>query len=254
MLKRILSVASAETNLHVKLNGCPVWLPRDTLKTMYHCAHWEADGTLSLLVESGHLTWMIEHLSEGGTFLDVGAATGATTLPIIARFGSSLSIRSYEPAESARALLISTLARNDLRGATIRPVAVSDGSGKIDFREYKQDESGQCPWLPEASMIAAPIMSPAPHSTYSVDVVTLDEDPLPHCHSPVVIKIDVEGFEVKVLRGAQRLLDKLRPHLAIDIHQDPFGDGVMTTEAGVIAALKGYRFEKRGHVLLALLS
>ena len=67
-----------------------------------------------------------------------------------------------------------------------------------------------------------------------------------------VIKIDVEGFEAQVLRGARRLIAVLRPWLAIDIHPEPFGDAEETTEQSVRALLgeDGYQFERRGHVLL----
>jgi hypothetical protein len=93
-------------------------------------------------------------------------------------------------------------------------------------------------------------MSAAPHRSYDVQVVMLDDDALAQCTRPVVIKIDVEGFEAHVLRGARRLIDEYRPFLSIDIHTDPFGDGVATTEATVISLIQDYRYERLGHVLL----
>jgi hypothetical protein len=93
-------------------------------------------------------------------------------------------------------------------------------------------------------------MSSAPHQTYEVRVVTLDDDALQHCSKPLVVKIDVEGFEAHVLRGAHRLIRDCRPYLSIDIHTDPFGDGLATTEAAVIELLPGYRCERLAHVLL----
>jgi FkbM family methyltransferase len=249
-LRRVLGVASPATYLRASLNGYPLWLPRDTLRTMVHCAHWEADGRLSLWVEIDHLAWMMQHLAPGGTFLDVGTSTGATTLPIAVR--GDTTIIAYEPAAAARALLTETLTYNELGGVTIRPVAVSDAPGELEFREYEPDSTGVTPWQPEASSLAAPNMSAAPHRTYRVPVVTLDDDALPQCHGTVVIKIDVEGFEVPVLRGARRLLQAFRPYLSIDIHVDPWGDGIATTEAAVVALLTDHRCERMGHVLVCL--
>jgi FkbM family methyltransferase len=249
-LRRIMRIASPDTYLHLKLNGYPLWLPRDTIRTMVHCAHWPDDNSLALWVETAHLNWMMERLAADSMFLDVGAATGATTLPVAARFGAAVRIRAYEPAVAARELLIATLGRNAIEGVTVRPVAVSDRSGAAEFREYAQDESGAIPYLPETSSLAAPVMQPAPHRTYTVPVVTLDEDALPECEGPLVIKVDVEGFEAKVLDGARRLIDRHRPHLSIDIHVDPFGDGMATTEAAVIARLQSYKCERLAHVLL----
>ncbi len=218
---------------------------------MVHCAHWEADGSLSLWVEDAHLKWMMKRLDAGGTFLDVGAATGATTLPIAVGLGARVRIIAYEPASAARNLLNATLSRNAIEGVTVHPVAVSNTPGQAEFREYAQDESGATPFMPEASSLTAPIQSQAPHRTYPVPVVTLDDDALVHCTGNVVIKIDVEGFEAQVLAGAGTILARYRPHLSIDIHTDPFGDGVATTEAAVRALLPGYRFERLGHVLVA---
>ncbi len=247
-LRRVLDLASLDTYLRASLNGCPLWLPRDTLLTMTHCAHWEPDGGLLLWVENAHLTWMTERLAAGGTFLDVGASTGATTLPIAVK--GSVTIVSYEPATAARELLAATLTRNGIGGVTIRPVAVSDELGEVEFREYQPDATGGTPYQPEASSLAAPIMSAAQHRTYRVPVVTLDGDALSHCTEPAVIKIDVEGFEVHVLRGARRLIKERRPYLSIDIHTDPFGDGTTTTEANVVGLLPDYRCERLGHVLV----
>jgi len=47
-----------------------------------------------------------------------------------------------------------------------------------------------------------------------VDITCLDE--YEHLH-PTVLKIDVEGFEMRVLQGAKKILST-RPRLAIEIH------------------------------------
>ena len=49
-----------------------------------------------------------------------------------------------------------------------------------------------------------------------VELTCLDEY---HYYHPTVLKIDVEGFEVQVLKGARRILSKL-PKLAIEIHTE----------------------------------
>ena len=51
-------------------------------------------GAIYLSVEEAHLKWMMQKLGDGGTFLDVGAATGATTLPIAVQLGNKVRIVS----------------------------------------------------------------------------------------------------------------------------------------------------------------
>jgi len=82
-------------------------------------------------------------------------------------------------------------------------------------------------------------------------VVTLDHEIPRMLQGPVVVKIDVEGFEGRVIDGGPEFLRRYRPYLSIDIHFDPCQPR-MTTEAEVRAKLSrlGYRFENSNHVLL----
>lgn len=232
-----------------RFNGIKVWIPRDTLRTMVHCVHAGSDGELIVQVETGHLEWMMSRLERGGTFVDVGAATGATTIPVAAKFGSSVSIVAFEPAIAARRLLTETLERNNLLGVVIIPKAVSSTSGTVTFAEYSFDETGAIPFLPEKSAILAQNIDRSKARTYEVPVTTLDEVDLPS-KPPVVIKIDVEGFEIEVLKGASHFILKHRPFFSIDIH--PLPSGGEMTEGGVREVLGRYKygFSRLGHVLL----
>ncbi len=251
LFHRLLKACDPNTWLDIELNGVTLWLPRDTLLTMFHCIHSGSDGKLYLAVEVRHLEWMMQRLTGGGTFLDVGTSTGATTLPIACRFGDAVRIVGYEPSETARNLLLATLERNRIAGVEVLDRAVSETAGRSDFREFLPDESGKIPYLPEASSLIGKVTSDRPHRTLTVPVVTLDDDALPRCgRKPVVIKIDVEGFETLVLRGARRLISEFRPWLSIDIHADPFGDGVATTETAIRELLPRYSFERMEHVLV----
>ena len=105
-LKRILGslirAADAEAWFYVTFNGFDVYLPRDTLRTMTFCFRFVEGQKPLLLVENEHLQWMIAALAQGGTFLDVGALTGATTIPIALSYGPRVLIHAYEPAAPAR--------------------------------------------------------------------------------------------------------------------------------------------------------
>lgn len=253
-LDALLAAARPGSFFRTTLNGAPVELPVETLRTMVHCIHVMPDRSVQLWVETAHLTWMQERLAPGGTFLDVGAATGATALPTAHRFGQGVRIIAYEPATAARALLEATLARNAIGTVEVRPFAVSDAEGEAAFREYLPDETGTTPWMPETSSLMATRMSEHPSGEVRVRVVTLDRQMAEEggFTGPVVVKIDVEGFEAFVLRGASQLIARHRPALAIDIHQDPFGVDDATTEAAVRAVLEpsGYACRMLGHVLL----
>ncbi len=235
----------------VELNGVDVWLPQETLRTVIHCVHGSSGG-IRVSVEAAHLAWMLARMRDGGTFLDVGASTGATMIPMAARFGGKAVLVAFEPAQNARRLLEGTLTRNDLLGVEIVAQAVSDKVGVVQFAEYGHDETGVTPFLPEVSAIVSPQIDRDRSVEREVPATTLDAfcrgRALP---SPIVVKVDVEGFEANVLAGASDLIANQRPWFSIDIHPDPFGPG--TTETKVRAALEpcGYTFEVIAHVIVA---
>jgi FkbM family methyltransferase len=250
----MLSAMAEEVLISVTFNGVPLRLPAGTLVTMSHCIHANESAELIVNVETAHLAWMMDHLGPGGTFLDVGAATGATAIPVANRFGHPVKVIAYEPARRARGLLMRTLDANGITGIDVRAVAVSNAAGIATFREYAPDPTGGVPWRPEASSLLTEKLSGlATDQDIVTTVVTLDSDALPDLGAgPIVIKIDVEGFELLVLRGATRLLRERRPFLSIDIHQDPFRMDGTTTGSDVESFLEGfgYRFTTLGHVLL----
>jgi FkbM family methyltransferase len=221
---------------------------------MTHCVHARTDRPFLVLVETQHLDWMRSKLRSGDVFLDVGAATGAMALPIALGI-PGVRVVAFEPSRTARKILLDTLAANDARSVEVIDHAVSDAAGTVQFTEMQYDESGRYPYMPETSSISTGQANPdLVAGLYDVPVTTLDQFFAGRSDGPTVraVKIDVEGFEVNVLRGATTFLEAARPFLAIDIHRDPFGDGDATTESGVrtILGALGYTFGNLGHVLL----
>jgi FkbM family methyltransferase len=245
--------ASEEAFFRTNLNDVVVDLPRDTIRMYVEILEGSPEGPLNLYLETAHLKWMMSHIVGGGSFLDVGAATGTMTLVMAATFGAGIKIAAFEPARQARRLLERTLERNGIVGVEVLPNAVSNAAGVVAFSEYGYDETCVTPWLPDASAIHTWIIDDSRSVRYDVEATTLDA----FCsargllNSPTVVKVDVEGFEVHVLEGSLALIAAARPWFSIDIHKDPFGDG--TTEGKVRALLgrHGYNFETMRHVLLA---
>jgi len=234
--------------LHVDMNGADLWLPPETIRTMTHCFHMDEAGSFFLHIERAQMDWLGRHLSPGAHLLDVGAATGAVCLPLAKRFGPSVNIVAFEPARAARRLLTDTVARNKLDWIKILPLAVADQSGHTTFYEYPHDDANVTPFLPEASTLVA--ISDPRVTQVEIDVTTLDEQFADDASvQRAAVKIDVEGYEAKVLAGAQRFIARVRPAFAIDIHGNPFGEGTTESDVRAILGPLGYKFEKLAHVL-----
>jgi len=253
-LQAILRSAEEEAWIRVSFNGHNTLLPAGTILTMAHCVVLTQEGNICLNVETSHLDWMRSRLVAGCVFLDVGSATGAMTIPIAIEH-PEIQVVAFEPAERARRLLKATLVKNDLLGVSVVPCAISDTDGSVSFADRGISEDGSVPFLPETSTIVAE----GHHDTYG-DVVTMETlslntvcDRFGLSGRRVVVKIDIEGFEIKALCGADRFLANCHASLAIDIHVIPNGDGRTTEQTcREILSVAGYSHqEMMGHVLLA---
>jgi FkbM family methyltransferase len=105
---------------------------------------------------------------------------------------------------------------NAIDNVTVRDVGLSDASGDATL-VYD-------PLMPGAASSAAPVATQirdfaATVTEVPMRVLTLDEDVerggLP---APEFVKIDVEGMELSVIRGAERTLRRHRPDLYIELH------------------------------------
>jgi FkbM family methyltransferase len=251
----MLTAGTRDSWFSVVLNGVPLELPHYTMMTMRHCILASVDPTIAMLVETDHSDRMFAAFGPNTLFLDVGASTGAMSVPYALRRPEGLRIVAFEPSRRARSYLEATIARNGARNVTVLPYAVSDAAGNLEFMEMPEDETGSMPYLPEASRLQTSGETPYKDSaSYSVDVRTLDSlarELRMDQADQLVVKIDVEGFEDKVLLGARDMLQRLNPFLSIDIHVHP-GTQVLTDAAcAAILQPMGYSIERLGHVMLA---
>jgi FkbM family methyltransferase len=129
-------------------------------------------------------------------FLDIGAAFGQVTAKVSSKFSQCFC---FEPSEGNYKELLKTLERRKLTNVT--PYRCALGS-KPETREFSCS-----PDNPYDNRFAAD--EEERFTTHPVDVVRLDDV----CsnmgiNEPCAIKIDVQGYELEVMRGAVRLLAK----------------------------------------------
>jgi len=149
------------------------------------------------------LAYIRDHmLSPNDLVFDVGSHHGLHTI-CMARH--SARVISIEPNPHNVSILKKNIQLNGLKNVTICQIAVGESTGKITLL-HDSNEGGVSPW--QASALP----------TLDVDVLTLDQ--LAHkLGSPQVLKIDVEGFEAAVLKGAAEIL-RTRPKIAIEVHTE----------------------------------
>ncbi len=140
----------------------------------------------------------------GMKVFDIGANAGFYTLAFSRLVGPSGHVWAFEPfAENAQNLL-RHVALNGLTNVTVIQAAASDHTGLAGFRVAASNSMGALS---------------AEQNDYLVPTVALD-DLLERGTVPVpeVIKMDVEGAEALVLRGARRVLHTGQSILLIALH------------------------------------
>lgn len=143
-----------------------------------------------------------EGLREGDTAIDIGAHAGQYALIMAARCGRSGHVAAFEPDPQARELLERNIALNpQLKAPTIESLAVSDAPGEGVLYSLGGNSQSSLARTGIGETAAAQAM------TIKVTLVTLDDYLATRgLAEPRWVKIDTEGAEIRILRGAPNLL------------------------------------------------
>lgn len=163
------------------------------------------------LYEAEKLAEMEAHLRRGGVFVDIGAQAGYHTLLASLLVGSPGAVYAFEPLPRNHEYLLKHLAINDIFNVQPVRAAVSDQVGELRFD-------------PGPGFMAGHLSA---EGAVTVQCVTLDGWlEAEERRVPTAIKIDVEGAELRVLRGAERTLRTHKPVVMVDTHDFLGGDKV----------------------------
>lgn len=164
-----------------------------------------------LLDQSTELGLIRRHIRRGDLVCDVGANKGSYLYWMARWAGRAVA---FEPQPGLAAYLRSLVDGLPMRNVTVEQQGVSSRSGAFDL--YVPSENS-----PEASL--APIEGAA---TIRVPVTTLDEYFDPE-RRVALLKVDVEGLELEVFRGAERILTRDRPVLLFECEQRHLREGAV---------------------------
>ena len=169
-------------------------------------------------------------LTNGGTCIDVGANKGSY-LYSMARWSKAAPVYAFEPQRVLADYLRTACRNSGLANARIENLALSDVAGKLDL--YVPGDATS----PGASLESS-IADKTSCRKETVNVTTLDAYADTTIKSPVrVIKIDVEGHELAVIKGALRLIQRDKPLLIIECEGRhlPVGQSVSTFIAFIVS-------------------
>ena len=170
---------------------------------------------------------------------DVGAHAGQYT-KLFARAARQGRVYAFEPASYARSILRTVVWLHGLSNVAVVPIALGaearldtltiplKGNGSVGFGLSHLGKASER-WSAVAQEIVA-------LTTIDCMVETLGLDRLDF------IKADIEGWELRLLQGAERTLERFRPRLLLELNAvDLARAGHRLEDAFAFLAARGYR-------------
>ena len=179
-------------------------------------SHFPGGESVRLAAAYRHVTWNAEEyrafkadVSAGDVVLDVGANVGAYSLLFAQWVGPSGRVYAFEPApEARRGLERHVLLNHCSDRVSISAEAVSASRGMAQFRATGLQGDNRL--VPSAVADGIPVRT-----------TSIDEFCSVHYLAPSLIKVDVEGAELDVLRGAARTIAARGHALALYVEMHP---------------------------------
>jgi FkbM family methyltransferase len=178
-------------------------------------AHLPHGERVHLLARHRYLAWNPDEyeafradIRPGDTILDIGANIGAYTVLFAHWTGASGRVVAFEPAPEPRRALQQMLEANAVAGrVTVMEEAVTAGTGTAPFHANGSDGANR-------------VLTADRPGSISVGTTTVDAFCQRMHVSPAFMKIDVEGAELDVLRGARRTI-AASPRLRVYVEMHP---------------------------------
>jgi FkbM family methyltransferase len=144
----------------------------------------------------------VDKVGTGHTVFDVGAHAGYYTLLASRLAGPNGAVHAFEPDENNVVHLRKHVEANNAANVTIVAKAVSEENGAAHFELGSGSGTGS---LSESGSL-------------TVETLSLDSYCRETGAKPDLMKIDVEGAEARVLRGAAGVLESARPTIVLSTH------------------------------------
>jgi FkbM family methyltransferase len=168
----------------------------------------------------------------GELVVDAGANVGCYSM-VAALLEPAAQLHAFEPLTDAYTKLAANIELNGLIGRIVaNQAALGSESGEVTLtRIFKGSQATVAPEL------VSPGIIDGHYGREIVPIVSLDEHVSTHgLPVPDIIKLDVEGFELEVLKGAQSSLSKA-PVLMAEWHSGSLRETLLGLAAGA-----GYEF------------
>ncbi|MFL9908098.1 FkbM family methyltransferase [Paraburkholderia sp. RL17-337-BIB-A] len=142
-----------------------------------------------------------------GIVVEVGANIGVHTIPLAREAQARRQVLvAFEPQPVIFQNLCANLAANELHNVLAWPYACGAGAGTLHFARPDYDAPG--------NFGGVSMQTEAGANTIAVPCVRLDD--VLRSHTVGLLKLDVEGFELSALQGAEETIARSRPVIYVE--------------------------------------
>lgn len=189
------------------------------------------------------LSFLENFLEDASVALDIGAYIGTHTCAFSKKVGPTGKVLAFEPQTQTFALLKHNIEINEATNVQLLHAVASDKSdiALIPAISIDHEESfGSASLLHVFSSNHVPVPENTQDAALEkVQAITIDSLQLPACH---LMKIDAEGMEAFVLRGARETITRCRPLLYAECNS-------LENGGGTFQFMKEHDYEIFAHVV-----
>jgi FkbM family methyltransferase len=146
--------------------------------------------------------------NDQSVFADIGVNIGIHTFYIKSQY-PDLSVICFDPSPSSWKYFELSVKYNNILGIQLEPIALADQDGELDFYNWGEESSGDS--LKDTKRVHG--IKP---NIIKVPVKKLDD--VNNSHRITVVKMDCEGAEFGILKGAKRMISKSQPLILLEFH------------------------------------
>jgi len=158
--------------------------------------------------------FVARNVKRGDAAIDAGANIGYYTLRLAAIVGDEGHVFAFEPLASNAALLERSIIENHFtQRVTLERAALSDRAGVLSLVRGAHTINSGGAYLASSG-------EPVPADHVAVEVETLRLDDYRFDRPIRFVKLDIEGAEPLLVRGARELLSRDRPLILSEVHAE----------------------------------
>jgi len=206
LLPKLFLKPTDSTGPHFNLSQDKIW----------HFIHPSVDhGVERSLYETGHyergtLTFIKDNLKAGDTYMDIGTNIGVHALLAAKVVGEKGSVWAFEPHHQTMSVLEKNITENEFENIHTFQCGIGAEKSKAVLYDNWSINKGASSTVVKAEKSVA----------VEIDILPLDMVVQQQSLRPKMLKMDVEGMELEVLKGASRTIEAYKPILIVEFSED----------------------------------